>query len=61
MCIRDRYYGTCGDDRSLAYYGVIQYHGAHSDQGAIANLRPVDRYVMADGYIIADLDRRFLI
>lgn len=56
-----QYYGACGDDRSLAHYGVIQHHGTHADQGAITNLRPVDRYVMADGYIIADLDRRFLI
>ena len=54
-------YGSSKNDRARACCSVIQSHRAHSDQGAIANLRPVDRYVMADGYIIADLDRRFLI
>ena len=61
MCIRDRYDRTGSDDRSFTDHGMVQYDRAHPDQGAVAYLCPVDRDVVADRHIVADLNRRFFV
>ena len=43
-------------DSTLTNHGMIQHHRAHADQCAVTNLRTMDRYVVTDGYVIANLD-----
>lgn len=50
-----------GDDGALPNDRVIKYHGAHTDKRAMADLGAMDRYVMTDRHIVANLNGRFLI
>ena len=56
-----QYDRTGSDDRSFTDHGMVQYDRAHPDQGAVAYLCPVDRDVMTDRHIVADLNRRFFV
>ena len=53
--------GPRRDDGSLANDRVVEDDGPHADQGPVLYLRPVDRHVVPDRHVVADLDGRFLI
>lgn len=55
------HHSPCCNDRAFANFGIIHHYGTHADKGIVANLRTVYHHVMSDGYVIADLDGRFLI
>ena len=43
-------------DCTLANHGMIQHDRTHTNQRTVANLRTMNRDVMTDGYVIANLD-----
>ena len=52
---------TCRYDGTLSNDCVVENDGAHANERAVADLGAVDRYVMTDRHVVANLDGRFLI
>ena len=60
LCVA-QYNRSCGYNCSFADHCVIEHYGAHPDQRTVTYLGAVNGDIMSDGYIVADLDRRFFI
>ena len=54
-------YGTGGHQGAFAYLGVVHHDGAHSDQGVVVDLCPMDHHIVANGDVVADFNGGFLI